>query len=86
MRGLYAFTTAMLGYMEKKLSWPLRLATLGLAAVLLSPLSLLSHITGTLIFIILFSINYTTKRKSNLITDHVIWYPHSIKMIITRIL
>ncbi|GAB6054260.1 TRAP transporter permease [Magnetospira thiophila] len=48
--GLYAFSAAIQGHMENPLSWPLRGVTLGAAAALLWPTTLVVHGAGLLVF------------------------------------
>ena len=62
--GLYAFTGALQGYLENKLSWLMRLVVLLLAFFLLAPSSLLIHISAAACFAFLLFVNIT-KGKSN---------------------
>jgi len=61
--GLYAFTGALQGYLENRLSWPLRLIVLILAFFLLAPSSLVIHLAAALCFTLLFFINIKKAAK-----------------------
>ncbi len=51
--GLYAFTGALQGHLENKISWPLRLFVLALAFFMLQPSSTLIHSIAALAFLVL---------------------------------
>ena len=55
--GVYAFTGAIQGYLEQKLTWILRLATLGLAFFMLSPSNILIHSAAAIAFAFLLFFN-----------------------------
>ena len=55
--GLYAFTGALQGYLENKLSWPLRAVVLVLAFLLLAPSSLVIHLAAAVCFALLLFFN-----------------------------
>ena len=55
--GLYAFTGALQGYLETRLSWALRPVALALAFFLLYPFSLIIHIIAGICFFTLFFFN-----------------------------
>jgi TRAP transporter 4TM/12TM fusion protein len=62
--GLYAFTGALQGYLENKLSWLMRPVVLLLAFFLLAPSSLLIHFSAAACFAVVLFVNIT-KGKSN---------------------
>ena len=64
--GLYAFTGALQGYFENRLSWLLRAAALILAFFLLAPLSLAIHLGAAACFGILFFMNVKSGLKKAL--------------------
>ncbi len=55
--GVYAFTGAIQGYLEQKLSWILRLVVLGLAFFLLAPSNILIHSAAAIAFTFLLFFN-----------------------------
>jgi len=63
--GLYAFAAGIEGYMEAKLSFLLRLLTLGAAAALLWPTTWLVHLVGLAVFVVVFVINWRVSQKLN---------------------
>ncbi|SHJ39255.1 TRAP transporter, 4TM/12TM fusion protein [Malonomonas rubra DSM 5091] len=63
--GLYAFTAALQGFMETKLSWPLRLLSLACAAALLCPVSVIIHIAGLAVLAVLFTLNFKASRRKS---------------------
>ncbi len=66
--GLYAFTGALQGHMENRLSWPLRLSALGLSFLMLQPSSLLIHLIAAAGFLILFFLNLKKGQKQFTLT------------------
>lgn len=66
--GLYCFTAALQGYMENRLTWPLRLALLILAFLMLSPFSLPIHMMAAAVFAIIFVLNFRKKEGDVLVT------------------
>jgi TRAP transporter 4TM/12TM fusion protein len=64
--GLYAFAAGLEGFMEARLSLPLRLLTLACAAALLWPASLWVHLAGLLVLIGLFMLSFKVSRREAL--------------------
>jgi TRAP transporter 4TM/12TM fusion protein len=61
--GLYAFAAGMEGFMEARLSLPLRLLSLGCAAALLWPAAWWVHLAGLGVLIALFLFSFRTSRR-----------------------
>jgi TRAP-type uncharacterized transport system fused permease subunit len=55
--GLYAFTAGLQGHMETPLSLPMRLLTLGAAAILLWPSTAAIHVVGVVALAVIFVLN-----------------------------
>lgn len=66
--GLYAFTSALQGHMENRISWPLRIILLILAFFLLKPTAIIIHTIAVICFLILFSLNI--RKSAGKITPH----------------
>lgn len=61
--GLYAFTAALQGFMEKKLNWPVRLLTACCAAALLCPVAWWLHTAGLVVLGMVFAGNFKASRQ-----------------------
>jgi len=64
--GLYAFAAGLEGFLEARLSLPIRLLTLGCAAALLWPAVWWIHIAGLLVFVWIFLTSFKASRKQTL--------------------
>ncbi len=62
--GLYAFSGAFQGYLENRLSWPMRIITIGLAAAMLWPAPTYIHVGGAVLFGILLFFNVKQKSET----------------------
>jgi TRAP transporter 4TM/12TM fusion protein len=68
--GLYAFASALQGFMETRLNILTRLLALGAAAALLLPTSVMVHTAGLVVLAVLFFFNWRAGQKGT---------PHSLK-------
>lgn len=64
--GLYAFTAALQGFMEARLNPLLRLLTLGTAVALLWPTTLLVHLAGLVVLVVIFLMSFRASRKETI--------------------
>jgi len=70
--GLYAFTAALQGFMEARLSPPFRLVTLGAAVALLWPTTWYVHLVGLVVLMVIFTLNWrVSKTDSSQLLDAV---------------
>ena len=60
--GMYAFTAALQGHLENPLSWPMRLAFIASAVLLLWPAALTIHLIGVTVFAALVVLNLRQPR------------------------
>ncbi len=63
--GLYAFTGAIQGYLENRLTWPLRICSIGLAFFMLHPSSTRIHLLAACCFLVLLFLNSRSNSKEN---------------------
>jgi len=69
LMGLYAFTGALQGFLEYRISWLLRPVVLLLAFFLLSPSSLIIHLSAAACFAILLFINIRGGQKNSVVAQ-----------------